>query len=148
LTVFGRRKSGPKTARPGQELAVDAGLEGDVSGVEAAVDAYLADQCEDRRQALLKALETLDTETVDSDAYASRVAWRSVLAVPSPDVIGETSSHPIAEDIPSSEFAGQITLVKSAKQCVLHPNPGTVAALEAAQAALGRFRNQMGSGPG
>jgi hypothetical protein len=143
--MFGRKQRGPQTATPEQELAVDSALEVDISGVEAAVDAYLADQCEDRRRTLLLVLETLDTETDDSDAYESRRAWQSALAVSSPDVIGETSSHPIAEDVPSSEFAGQVTLVKSAKQCVLHPNPGTVATLAAAQAALGRFRNQTGS---
>jgi hypothetical protein len=136
-------------APPDQEIAVDFGLEGDISAIEAAIDAYLANRCEDGRQKLLKALEILDTETDNSDAYESRrAALQSVLAVPSPDVIGETNSHPMAEDIPSSEFAGQITLVKSAKQCVLHPNPATVASLEAARAALSRFRGQMGSTAG
>jgi hypothetical protein len=138
-------KAGPRQAPPEQELAVDSGLEMDISGVEDAVDAYLADQSDDRRQILLKALEALDNETEDSDAYESRTSWRSILAAPSPEVIGETSSHPIAEDIPSSEFAGQVTLVKAAKQVVLHPNPQTTAALETARAALGRFRDQMGT---
>ena len=138
-------KSGPKPAPPDQELAVDSVLEGDVSAVEVAIDAYLADQSDDRRQALLKALETLDTETEDSDAYQSRTSWRSILATPSPEVIGETSSHPIAEDIPSSEFAGQVTLVKAAKQVVLDPNAQTLADLQSAWAALGRFRDQTGS---
>ena len=132
-------------APPDQELAVDSGLEGDISAVEVAIDAYLADHSDDKQQALLKALETLDAETEDSDAYESRTSWRSILATPSPEVIGETSSHPIAEDIPSSEFAVQVTLVKAAKQVVLHPNPQTVADLQAAWSALGRFRDQMGS---
>lgn len=46
--MFGGKMGNPKAAPPGQELAVDAALEGDISGVETAVDAYLADQCEDR----------------------------------------------------------------------------------------------------
>jgi hypothetical protein len=145
LFESGRDKRGPRPAPPEQELAVDAALEGDCSEVERAVDAYIGDQRDDRRQALLKALETLDSETDDSDAYASRTSWRSILGAPAPDVIGETGPYPVAEDISSTEFDGQVALVKAAKQVVLQPNPHTLAALEAARSALRRFRDQAGS---
>jgi len=140
--MFGEEEMEPKPAPPQQDLAVDSGLEADISSVEAAVDRYLADSSDDRRLALQKALEAVDAETADSDAYENRTAWRPILAAPSPAVIGETGPHPIAEDIPSSEFACQVTLVKAAKQVVLHPSPQSVAALEGARAALGRFRDR------
>lgn len=145
--MFGRKKRRPRPAPPDQEIAVDAALEGDYSEVERAVDAYIGDQRDDRRQALLKALESLESETDDSDAYARRTSWHSILGAPAPDVIGETGPHPVAEEVPSSEFAGQITLVKAAKQLVLQPNPQTLATLEAARVTLSRFRDQGGPAP-
>jgi hypothetical protein len=92
--MFGRRSKGPALAPSDQELAVDSDLEIDVSEVEEAVDNFLANQSEQCRQGLRKALEKLDTETEESDAYASRMAWPSMIGAPSPEVIGETGPYP------------------------------------------------------
>jgi len=123
--------------RPGDaehdELEVDDTLEGDIGAVVRSVDAYLAAPADDRRHELLTALEQLDDQLEAGDAFSGR--WlRGVL--PDPDVVGETSTHPIADDVRSGEFHAQVVLVKAAKAEVAGPTPSTLAALRAARQGL------------
>ena len=131
--------------RPGDaehdELEVDDTLEGDIGAVVRAVDAYLAAPADDRRHELLTALEQLDDQLEAGDAFSGR--WlRGVL--PDPDVVGETSTHPIADDVQQGEFHAQVVLVKAAKHEVTAPTPETLAALRDARVALDTVRAQEG----
>ena len=123
--------------RPGDaehdELEVDDTLEGDIGAVVRSVDAYLAAPADDRRHELLTALEQLDDQLEAGDAFSGR--WlRGVL--PDPDVVGETSTHPIADDVRSGEFHAQVVLVKAAKAEVAGPSPSTLVALRTARQGL------------
>jgi hypothetical protein len=139
--MFGRQK---KQSDGGEErLQVDAALESDVTRVEQSVADYLRDPTDASRQSLLAALETLDDQTDQSDAYEGSVIGSGAVGYASKgEVIGETSIDSVVDEIPSQELHAQIALVQAAKNEVRGPTTETFAALQSATAALAATRDQ------
>ena len=142
--MFGRQK---KQADGGEErVQVDTALESDVTRVEQSVAEYLRGPTDASRRSLLAALETLDEQTDQSDAYESSVIGSGAVGYASKgEVIGETSIDSVVDDMPSQELYAQIALVQAAKNEVRGPTNETFAALQSAHAALAATRDQ---GPG
>jgi hypothetical protein len=119
------------------ELAVDANLEQDINAAEQSIQSYLADPSENQRKDLLAVLERLDNQIDLSDSYDSNIVGSGAIGLATKfSVIGETSSYPISEEVPSAEFQAQVVLVKAAKRAVTQPDSDAIAALRAASAAL------------
>ncbi len=137
--MFGRH--GKQRTAEEQDLAVDAHLEQDLWAAEQSILSYLADPGESRRQDLLSALERLDDQIDLSDAYDSNIVGSGAIGLATKfSVIGETSSYPISEEVPSAEFQAQQVLIKAAKGAVSQPGSETLAALRTASAALTALR--------
>ena len=143
--MFGRKKK--QTDGGEDRVQVDAALESDVTGVEQSVAAYLGDPTAASRQTLLAALETLDDQTDQSDAYEGSVIGSGAVGYASKgEVIGETSIDSVVDEIPSEELHAQIALVQAAKNEVRGPTTETFAALQSAHAALAATRDQTPGG--
>jgi hypothetical protein len=139
--MFGRQKNHPD-GEEGQ-IPVDATLEGDIARVEQAVADYLEDPTDATRQGLLGALETLDDQTEQSDAYEGSVIGSAALGYASKgEVLGETSIDSVVDEVPSAELRAQLALVKAAKDEVRGPSPDTLVSLRSALAGLAQTRNQ------
>ena len=139
--MFGRHKK----KADGQEthVSVDATLEGDVAKVEQSVDDYLIDPTDDARRSLLAALEALEAQTAQSDAYGASIVGSGALGYAwKGDVVGETSLDPLVDEVPSAELAAQIELVKAAKAEVRGPTPATFSALQEAVTDLAGTREE------
>ncbi len=131
------------------EVAVDAALASDLTAVEEAVSAYVRDPSDDLRNQLLLALEALDEQINQSDAYESSVIGSGALGFSSKgSVVGETSAASAAEEIPEAELQAQTVLIRAAKQEVTTPSPEHLAALEAAQGRLAARRSSPPPHPG
>jgi hypothetical protein len=143
--LFGRRE---KHADGGDErVQVDAALEGEVARVEQSVAEYLRAPIDASRQSLLAALEALDEQADQSDAYKGSVIGSGAVGYASKgEVIGETSIDSVVDEIPSQELHAQIALVQAAKNDVRGPTAETFAALQSAQAALAATRDQRPGG--
>lgn len=142
--MFGRHKEQQGTDH--ERVQVDAALEGDVAQVEQCVAAYLQGQTDAARRSLVTALEKLDDQTDQSDAYRESVIGSGALGYASKgEVLGETSIDSVADEIPNAELHAQIALVQAAKDEVRRSTSETLAALQASQAALAATRDQ---GPG
>jgi hypothetical protein len=139
--MFGRHK---KNAGGGDEhISVDATLEGDIARVEQSVAHYLGEPTDETRQLLLAALEGLDAQTEQSDAYGESVIGSGALGYASKgEVLGETSIDSLVDEVPRAELAAQFELVKAAKEEVRGPTPATFAALQSASAVLADARSQ------
>jgi hypothetical protein len=139
--MFGRHK---KNADGGDEhISVDATLEGDIARVEQSVNHYLGDPTDESRRLLLAALEGLDAQTEQSDAYGESVIGSGALGYASKgEVLGETSLDSVVDEVPSAELAAQFELVKAAKLDVRGSTPATFAALRSASTALADARDQ------
>ena len=119
------------------EVPVDAALASHLAAVEEAVSAYLRDPSDGLRNQLLLALEALDEQVNQSDAYESSVVGSGALGFSSKgSVIGETSAASAAEEIPEAELQAQTLLIRAAKQEVTTPSPEHLAVLGAAQQQL------------
>lgn len=142
--MFGRHKEQQGTDH--ERVQVDAALEGDVAQVEQCVAAYLQGQTDAARRSLVTALEKLDDQTDQSDAYRESVIGSGALGYASKgEVLGETSIDSVVDEIPNAELHAQIALVQAAKDEVRRSTSETLAALQASQAALAATRDQ---GPG
>jgi hypothetical protein len=139
--MFGRHK---KNADGGAvPISVEATLEGDIDQVERSVADYLGDPTDESRQLLLAALQELDAQADQSDAYGEAVIGSGALGCASKgEVLGETSIDSVVDEVPSAELTAQLDLVRAAKEEVRGPTPGTFAGLRAARAALAGARNQ------
>jgi hypothetical protein len=139
--MLGRHK---KKADGGDgQIPVDATLEGDIAQVEQSVADHLRHPTDDSRQALVAALDELDAQTDQSDAYERSVIASGALGYASKgEVLGETSIDSVVDEVPSAELTAQFDLVKAAKDEVRGPTPATFAALQAASTALTATRNQ------
>lgn len=139
--MFGRHKK--KADGRETHVSVDATLEGDVAKVEQSVDDYLHDPTDDSRRSLLAALEALDAQTAQSDAYGASIIGSGALGYAwKGDVVGETSLDPLVDEVPSAELAAQFELVKAAKAEVRGPTPATFAALQGAVTVLAGTRGE------
>jgi hypothetical protein len=139
--MFGRHK---KNADGGSEhISVDAVLEDDITQVEQSVAHYLDDPTDQSRQRLLAALQGLDAQTEQSDAYGESVIGSGALGYASKgEVLGETSIDSVVDEVSSAELTAQFELVKAAKGEVRDSTPATFAALQSARTALADARNQ------
>src|ERR1700733_14730386 len=75
--MFGRHKQ--QSGGSDERVQVDATLEGDVAQVEQSVAEYLHDPTDATRRSLLAALETLEDQTDQSDAYNESVIGSGAL---------------------------------------------------------------------
>jgi hypothetical protein len=139
--MFGRQRKQP--GGEGARIAVDATLEGDIARVEQAAADYLENPTDATRRELLGALETLDDQTQQSDAYGESVIGSAALGYASKgEVLGETSLDSVVDDVPGAELRAQFALVKAAKDEVRGPTSDTLVSLRSALADLARTRNQ------
>jgi hypothetical protein len=137
--MFGRHEKHDPAEE--KELAVDVNLEQGIGAAEQSIESYLANPGEGQRKDLLVVLERLDSRIDLSDSYDSSIIGSAAFGLATKfSVIGETGSHPMAEEVPSAEFQAQVTLVKAAKGAVVRPNSDTMAALQTARAALAALR--------
>lgn len=144
--MFGRhRHTGPAAGAAPPEAAVEVHLEWDIEAVQQAVVAFLQNPGESARQSLLAGLEKLDNQIDLGDAYAASVVNSPIFGqAPKGGVLGETSSHSMAEDVPSPVVRAQISLVRAAKAAVREPTSGAVEELRAANDALAALDSQSG----
>jgi hypothetical protein len=143
--MFGRHEE--QQGADDERVRVDAVLEGDVGHVEESVAEYLQGQTDAARRSLVAALDKLDDQTDQSDAYENSVVGSGALGYASMgEVLGETSIDPIVDEVPNAELHAQIALVQAAKEEVRRPTPETLAALHASQAALAATREQSPGG--
>jgi hypothetical protein len=137
--VFGHREKHPRTEE--QALSVDVELEHDIGGVEHAIGTYLRSPSDSLRDDLLAALQRLDDQIDFSDAFDRNVTGSGAFGFATTfSVVGETSSNPMAGEVPGTEFRAQAALVKAAKKEVAAPTPDTLAGLRAAGVALDAVR--------
>ena len=119
------------------EVDVDLILEQDISAVEQSVDNYLQNPNDSLRKDLLTALEELDDQIAQGDAYHAQVRIGTLGS----SVVGATSVNSMNEELPSTEFQAQVALVKAAKSAVTRLTPDTLADLRAASYALAEWRS-------
>ena len=101
--MFGRQRKQP--GGDGAQIPVDATLEGDIARVEQAAADYLENRTDATRRELLGALETLDDQTQQSDAYGESVIGSAALGYASKgEVLGETSLDSVVDEVPSAEL--------------------------------------------
>ncbi len=133
--MFGRhRRQGDP---PNAEAEVEVHLEWDIEAVEQAVAKFLEVGGDASRQALLEALETLDSQIDRSDTYEDSIVDSPVFGIASKgSVLGETSSHPLSEEVPDRVVRAQVDLVRAAKDVIRDPSPATLEALRTANASL------------
>jgi hypothetical protein len=139
--MFGRHK---RNADGGDEhISVDATLEGDIARVEQSVSRYLGDPTDESRQLLLSAMEGLDAQTEQSDAYGESVIGSGALGYASKgEVLGETGIDSVVDEVPSAELSAQLNLVRAAKEEVRGRTPATFGALQSASTTLAGARTQ------
>jgi hypothetical protein len=137
--MFGRHKE--QTGGDEERIRVDAALEGDVVRVERSIVEYLHDRTDAARRSLVGALERLDDQTDQSDAYKESVIGSGALGYASKgEVLGETGIDSVVDEVTSTELHAQVALVNAAKAEVRGPTADTFAALQAASAALSATR--------
>jgi hypothetical protein len=132
--MFGRGTEGQPD--PEQQVEVDVTLEQDISIVEQAVENYLQNPNDSLRKDLLDALEELDNQLADGDAYHAQVR----IVAPESTIVGATSNTSIGEELPATEFQAQVALVKAAKTAVIRVTTETLTDLRAASEALAEWR--------
>lgn len=121
----------------GERIQVDLALESDLAAVGQAVTEYLKDPNGTTRQSLLVALEELDDQTSQSDAYEGSVIGSGAVGYASKgEVLGETSIDSVVDEVPTAVLNAQVALVTAAKDEVRGPTPETFAALRSARDAL------------
>ncbi len=143
--MFGRHRKRASGGEP--PIAVEATLEDDIAHVEQSVAEYLTNPTDATRQSLVAALEKLEEQTDQSDAFERSVIGSAALGYASKgEVLGETSIDSVVDEIPASELNAQFALVKAAKEEVRGPTPDTFSSLQFATAALAETRKQAPSG--
>jgi len=143
--MFGHHKK--QASGEGERIQVDVALESDLGRVEQSVADYLKDPTSTTRQSLVAALEELDDQTGQSDAYEGSVIGSGAVGYASKgEVLGETSIDSVVDEIPSAELNAQVALVMASKDEVRRPTPDTLAALHSASATLAATRDQGAAG--
>ena len=141
--MFGRHPD--KEASENPEAAVEVHLEWDIDAVQQAVVTFLQNPNDGARQSLLTELEKLDNQIDLGDAYAASVVDSPIFGVaPKGAVLGETSSHSMAEEVPGPVVRAQVTLVRAAKTAIRDPSPGAIGELRTASDALASVDSQSG----
>jgi hypothetical protein len=143
--MFGRHKK--QASGEAAHIQVEVALESGLNRVEQSVADYLKDPTGSARRSLLAALEALDDQAGQSDAYEGSVIGSGAVGYSSKgEVLGETSIDPVVDEIPSAELDAQVSLVTAAKDEVRGPTPVTFAALRSASATLAAARDQRAAG--
>ncbi len=143
--MFGRHKKQGKSDE--ERIRVDAALEGDVARVEQSVAEYLQGPTAAARQMLFAALEALEDQTDRSDAYEGSVIGSGALGYASKgEVLGETNTDSVVDEVSTDELHAQVALVNAAKNEVRGPTPDTFALLQSASAALDAARDRASGG--
>jgi hypothetical protein len=133
--MFGRQRHGEDP--PNAEAEVEVHLETDIDAVQQAVATFLQVGGEGSRQALLATLETLDNQIDRSDAYEASIVGSPVFGGASKgSVLGETSTYPLAEEVPDRVVRSQVALVRAAKNVIRDPSPHTLHELRSASDSL------------
>ena len=132
--MFGRHRNDELPQNT--EADVDVHLEWDIDAVQQAVTAFLQNASDGSRQSLVAVLGRLDSQIDLSDAYAANIVGSPLWGqAPKGDVLGETSSTPMAEEIPGAVVRVQVALVRAAKAAVRDPSPGAASKTCAPQTA-------------
>jgi hypothetical protein len=140
--MFGRQKKQPDGG--GGRVQVDATLERDVARIEQSVAGYLKNPTDTARSSLLAALEALDEQTDQSDAYEGSIIGSGAVGYASKgEVVGETSIDSVVDEISDAGLQAQVAFVRMAKNEARQPTTESFAALQAAQAALAATRDQI-----
>jgi hypothetical protein len=143
--MFGHHKK--QSGGEGERVQVDVALERDLARVEQSVADHLKDPTGTTRQTLLAALERLDDQAGQSDAYEGSVIGSGAVGYASKgEVLGETSVDSVVDEIPSAELNAQVALVTAAKEEVRRRTPDTFAALRSASAILAATRDHGAAG--
>ena len=139
------RRRGGRQAAQDQELEVDFHLESDIERIATLVLAFLQrPDDESTRKALSSELDVLGDQTASADSYSNFKAVWTRFAIPGSSVIGATSDYSPGEDVPSLEFAAQVTLVKAARDAIGDTSADTLAALQQASDGLADFNRRAG----
>ena len=124
-------------------LTVDATFEERLHEIEAAAADYLARPLDDRRAALQTRLEQLDEQIERSEVFDANSPLTTAFgSVPRLAIVGDTTDHPVVEQVLAAEFKAQVALVRTAKDEVRSPSPRSLEALRSACAALLDARSQ------
>ncbi len=133
--MFGRHRNDEPPQNT--EADVDVHLEWDIDAVQQAVTAFLQNASDGSRQSLVAVLGRLDSQIDLSDAYAANIVGSPLWGqAPKGDVLGETSSTPMAEEIPGAVVRVQVALVRAAKAAVRDPSPSSLEDLRTTNASL------------
>jgi hypothetical protein len=146
-SMFGHQRGAGIPDEP--EAQVEMHLELDIDEVEKSVTSFLQNPTDGSRKALLDELEKLDDQISLGDSYAASIVDSGVLGQSSKgDVLGETSSHPFVEEVPSAFFRAQVALVRAAKNVVRGRglDAAALADLRAASDALNALQTQPEGG--
>ena len=104
--------------------------------VEQAVDSFLQNPNESLRRDLLTALEELDDQLAQGDAYHARLRMFTGQST----IVGATSATSVGQELPATEFQAQVAPVKAAKNAVVRLTPDTLADVRAASDAVAESR--------
>jgi hypothetical protein len=141
---------GAKRANAEDEAQVEVHLEWDIDSVERAVAAFLDTASDGARQSLVTAIDRLDSQVDLSDRYSESIVDSPIFGYATKgDVLGETSSNPLAEEVPGAVLRAQVALVRAAKSAVRNQGPHSLADLRTASASLAAIRDhpdQSGTG--
>lgn len=138
--MFGRHR---KEAPQNTEADVEVHLEWDIDAVQQAVTAFLQNASDGARQSLVVVLDRLDSQIDLGDAYAASVADSPVFGqAPKGDVLGETSSNSMAEEVPGAVLRAQVALVRAAKVAVQDPSPSSLEDLRTTSVSLAAASGQ------
>ncbi len=133
--LFGRHRD--HEPEQNTEADVDVHLEWDIDAVQQAVAAFLENSSDGSRRSLVAVLDRLDDQIDLSDSYAASVVGSPLFGqAPKGDVLGEISSHPMAEEIPGAVLRAQVALVRAAKIAVRDPSPNSLEDLRTCSASL------------
>jgi hypothetical protein len=121
-------------------LAIDRSLRLALSEVDEAVDAHLQERSDETRRDLAAALERLDKQVGDADAFAFRPRGGRLGTIPLPGVIGATGYSPVTVEVGSDEFRAEVALTHVAKDEVRAPDADTFRALGQAAEELASAR--------
>jgi len=139
--LFGRHRDNEPAQNT--EADVEVHLEWDIDAVQQAVTAFLENSSDGSRQSLVAVLDRLDNQVDLSDSYAASIAGSPLFGqAPKGDVLGETSSHSMAEEIPGAVLRAQVALVRAAKIAVQDPSPNTLEDLRTCSASLAAASGQ------
>lgn len=143
LLLFGRHRN--TEAPQSTEADVEVHLEWDIDAVQQAVTAFLQNAGDGERQSLVTVLDRLDDQVDLGDAYTASVVGSPLFGqTPKGDVLGETSSTPMAQEVPGAVFRAQVALVRASKAAIQNPGPSSLETLRTASAALAAASGQPG----